>query len=57
MLVLLPIFLWLIIGLWNSTYFTVFFESTVGILLFLIIIFIYILYVVIIRNIMKVEKY
>lgn len=57
MLVLLPIFLWFIIGLWNNTYFTVFFKSSVGILLFLVIVFIYILYVIIIRNIMKVEKY
>lgn len=57
MLVILPIFLWGIIGLWIPTYFTIFFESTIGILLFIVIISIYILYVVIIKNIMKVEKY
>ena len=57
MLIILPIFLWGIIGLWNPTYFTIFFESTIGILLFIVIISIYILYVVIIKNIMKFEKY
>lgn len=57
LLVALPIFLWLLIGLWNPNYFTYFFTSSLGILLFMIIVCIYILYVLIIRSIMKVEKF
>lgn len=57
LLVALPIFLWFIIGIWNPNYFTYFFTSTIGILLFIIIVCIYIIYVLIIRSIMKIEKF
>lgn len=57
LLVFLPIFLWGIIGLWNPDYFSIFFESTPGVLLFTVILCIYLIYIIVIRNIMKVEKY
>lgn len=57
LLLFLPFFIYLLIGLWNPTYFTIFFKSSLGVMLFLIIILIYILYIIIIKNIMKVEKY
>ncbi len=57
LLLLLPIFLWVLIGIVDPTYFSLFFESALGILLFCIILCIYFLYIIIIRNIMKIEKY
>ncbi len=57
LLVFLPIFLWIVMSIWNPNYFHIFFESTLGILLFLIILLIYSIYIIIIRMIMKVEKY
>lgn len=56
-LIFLPILLWILIGFMNQEYFMVFKESTLGILLFIVILCIYLLYVVIIRSIMKMEKY
>lgn len=56
-LVLLPLLLWIVIGLWNPSYFHIFFESTLGVLLFIIILCIYLIYIIVIRSIMKVEKY
>lgn len=57
LLVCLPVFLWGVIGLWNPDYFSIFFESTLGMMLFLVILCIYLIYIIVIRNIMKVEKY
>jgi len=57
LLVFLPIFIYIVIGLWNPDYFSIFFQSTPGILLFLVILCIYLIYIIVIRNIMKVEKY
>lgn len=57
LLVSLPIFLWILIGLWNPDYFSIFFQSSPGGILFLIILCIYIIYIIVIKNIMKVEKY
>lgn len=57
LLLLLPILLWGLIGIVDPTYFSLFFESVLGILLFGIILCIYFLYIIIIRNIMKIEKY
>lgn len=56
-LIFLPIFLWGAIGFMNSSYFTIFFQSTLGMLLFIIILCIYLIYIIMIRDIMKVEKY
>lgn len=56
-LVCLPFLIYLLIGMWNPTYFTIFFKSSVGFILFTIILLIYLLYIIIIKNIMKVEKY
>ena len=56
-LVSLPFIIYMLIGLTNPTYFIVFFKSQIGILLLILILLIYTLYVIIIRNIMKVEKY
>jgi len=56
-LTLLPFLIYILIGLWSPSYFTVFFKSSLGMLLFGVIILIYLLYVIIIRSIMKVEKY
>lgn len=56
-LISLPFLIYLCIGFWNPTYFTIFFQSSLGFLLFSIIILIYLLYIIIIKNIMKVEKY
>lgn len=56
-LVVLPLFLWGMIGLWNPSYFVVFFETELGMILFSVIICLYLLYVIIIRSVMKVEKY
>ena len=56
-LVVLPFFLYFMIGLWNPNYFTIFFESHFGIILFLVIVGLYLLYIFVIRSIMKVEKY
>jgi len=56
-LVALPFFIYLLIGFVNPTYFTIFFNSSLGIILFSIIILIYLLYIIVIKNIMKVEKY
>lgn len=56
-LIFLPILLWVVIGVMNNSYFTIFFQSTLGMLLFLIIVSIYFIYIILIINIMKVEKY
>lgn len=56
-LTILPLFIYIMIGLWNPTYFTIFFKSSFGVLLFLVIILIYLLYIIIIKSIMKVERY
>lgn len=56
-LIVLPFLIYLLIGLWNPSYFTIFFKSSLGMMLFGIIALIYLLYVVVIRSIMKVEKY
>lgn len=56
-LVTLPLFIYLLIGFANPTYFTIFFKSSLGIMLFSIIALIYLLYIIVIKNIMKVEKY
>ncbi len=56
-LVFLPLFLFLIISIWNPNYFTSFFASNLGLFLLFSIICIYILYIMIIKSIMKVEKY
>lgn len=57
LLTFLPIFLWVLIGLWNPNYFSVFFQSVQGMLLFSIMICIYLIYIIMIYNIMKIEKY
>lgn len=57
LLTFLPIFLWILIGLWNPNYFSVFFRSAQGILLFSIIVCIYLIYSIVIYSIMKIEKY
>lgn len=56
-LIFLPIFLWVVIGFMNPSYFTIFFQSTLGMLLFVIILCIYLIYIIVIRSIMKIEKY
>lgn len=56
-LIILPIFLWGAIGFMNPSYFTIYFQSTLGMLLFMIILCIYLVYIIVIRSIMKVEKY
>lgn len=56
-LIFMPFLLWIVIGLWNPTYFSVFFESTIGMLLFTIILCIYLIYIIVVRSIMKIEKY
>ena len=57
LLVFLPLFLLIGISIWNPNYFATFFSSTLGLLLFIVILCIYILYIVVIKSIMKIEKY
>lgn len=57
LLVCLPFIIYLLIGLFNPNYFIIFFKSGIGLILFTVIVLIYILYIIIIKNIMKVEKY
>ncbi len=56
-LVFMPIFLFILISLFSPNYFATFFKSELGLIIFSLIILIYLLYVVLIKNIMKVEKY
>lgn len=56
-LLFLPILLFVFIGFLDPTYFMAFKESTLGILLFMIILSIYLIYIIAIRSIMKIEKY
>lgn len=53
----LPVLLWVVMGIGNNTYFTIFFNSVLGILLFIIILLLYIIYIIVIKSIMKIEKY
>lgn len=56
-LVILPVVLYGFMALGNQEYLTCYFESTLGIILFMIIVLIYIIYILIIKKIMKIEKY
>ena len=56
-LLLLPICLGILLSITSPNYLQIFFTSSIGIFLFVIGISIYIIYIIIIYHIMKIEKY